>query len=375
MKKTLCLLICFFVLTINVSAAPQLDIKAKSVILTEASTGNVMYEQNSDERLPMASVTKVMTMLLTMEAIDSGRIAMDDMVTASERAKSMGGSTIFLDAGEQMSVHDLLKGIAVASGNDACVAMAEYIAGSESEFVRMMNERAKQLGMNNTNFVNTNGLDTEGHYSSARDIAIMSRELIKHEKIFEFTTIWTDSLRGGEFGLANTNKLIRFYNGANGLKTGSTDEALFCLSASAKREGMQLIAVVLGSPTSQDRFDAARTLLDYGFANYKMMKVANTDEAIAFVPVEKGTEQSVALKCESEFTMLTSKSGQEDIEIKTQIPESVPAPVKKGDKVGKIIFFSKGEQICEMALTAAEDVQRKNYLVIFVDIIKRWLTV
>ncbi|MBR5219084.1 MAG: D-alanyl-D-alanine carboxypeptidase [Clostridia bacterium] len=375
MKKTLCLLICFFVLTINVSAAPQLDIKAKSVILTEASTGNVMYEQNSDERLPMASVTKVMTMLLTMEAIDSGRIAMDDMVTASERAKSMGGSTIFLDAGEQMSVHDLLKGIAVASGNDACVAMAEYIAGSESEFVRMMNERAKQLGMNNTNFVNTNGLDTEGHYSSARDIAIMSRELIKHEKIFEFTTIWTDSLRGGEFGLANTNKLIRFYNGANGLKTGSTDEALFCLSASAKRDGMQLIAVVLGSPTSQDRFDAARTLLDYGFANYKMMKVANTDEAIAFVPVEKGTEQSVVLKCESEFTMLTSKSGQEDIKIKTQIPESVPAPVKKGDKVGKIIFFSKGEQICEMALTAAEDVQRKNYLVIFVDIIKRWLTV
>lgn len=375
MKKTLCLLICFFVLTINVSAAPQLDIKAKSVILTEASTGNVMYEQNSDERLPMASVTKVMTMLLTMEAIDSGRIAMDDMVTASERAKSMGGSTIFLDAGEQMSVHDLLKGIAVASGNDACVAMAEYIAGSESEFVRIMNERAKQLGMNNTNFVNTNGLDTEGHYSSARDIAIMSRELIKHEKIFEFTTIWTDSLRGGEFGLANTNKLIRFYNGANGLKTGSTDEALFCLSASAKREGMQLIAVVLGSPTSQDRFDAARMLLDYGFANYKMMKVANTDEAIAFVPVEKGTEQSVALKCESEFTMLTSKSGQEDIEIKTQIPESVPAPVKKGDKVGKIIFFSKGEQICEMALTAAEDVQRKNYFVIFVDIIKRWLTV
>ena len=221
MKKIIPIILsCLLVLSITAFAEPETD--CKSAILVEASSGKVLFEQNPHESLPPASVTKVMTLLLTMEAIDGGSLALDDIVTASENAKSYGGSTIFLDAGEQMSVNDLLKGIAVASGNDACVAIAEHIAGSESSFVDMMNNRAKELGMNDTNFLNCNGLDTDGHVTSAYDIALMSRELLKHEKIFDYTTIWTDTLRGGQFNLANTNKLIRFYSGANGLKTGST---------------------------------------------------------------------------------------------------------------------------------------------------------
>ena len=258
--------ICFFILsiimlfTVTVKAENETfdGVDAKSYILMEQSTGRVLAESNPDEQLPIASVTKIMTMLLIMEAVDEGVITLNDMVTVSENAMSYGGSTMFLETGEQLSVNDMLKGIAVASANDGSVAMAEHLAGSESGFVEKMNTRAKELGMENTHFMNTNGLDEDNHYSSARDVAIMSRELLKHPKITDYTSIWTDELRGGKFQLANTNKLIRFYTGANGLKTGSTSQALCCLSASAVRSDMQLIAVVLGAPTSDKRFSSAR---------------------------------------------------------------------------------------------------------------------
>ena len=280
MKRVICLCCAVFLLSFNLVgyANPQIQTSAKSVLLMEQSTKEILYENNPDEQLAIASVTKIMTMLLIMEALDEGKISMEDMVPVSERAMSMGGSTMFLEAGEELSVYEMLKGIAVASANDGCVAMAEFISGSVETFVAEMNKRAQELGMKNTNFVNTNGLDAEGHYSSARDVALMSAELLKHEKIFEFTTIWTDKMHDGKFDLSNTNKLIRFYSGANGLKTGSTDKALCCLSATAKRDDLQLIAVVLGAPTSNDRFNDARTLLDYGFANYDVEKFATKEE-------------------------------------------------------------------------------------------------
>ncbi|MBR0028591.1 MAG: D-alanyl-D-alanine carboxypeptidase, partial [Clostridia bacterium] len=248
MKRIISLIISVSVILGTVATAegenaPELNIDARAAILIEQESGTVMYEMNSDEQMPIASVTKIMTMLLIMEAVDSGQIALDDMVTVSENAMSYGGSTMFLETGEKLSVNDMLKGIAVASANDGCVAMAEFLAGSEDAFVDMMNKKAAELGMKNTHFMNTNGLDEDNHFSSARDVAIMSRELLKHKTIFNYTSIWMDTLRGGKFQLANTNKLIRYYDGANGLKTGSTSKALCCLSASAKRDDMQLIAV------------------------------------------------------------------------------------------------------------------------------------
>ena len=245
-----------------------LSLNAPSALLMEYSTGEILYEKNAYEKKPMASVTKIMTLLLTMEEISAGRLSYDDIVTGSAHAKSYGGSTIFLDEGEKMTVKDIIKGIAVASGNDAAAAIAEHIAGSEPAFVNMMNKRAKELGMTNTNFVNSNGLDAYGHYSCAYDIALMSRELMSHNDIFQFTTIWTDTLRDGQFELSNTNKLIRFYEGATGLKTGSTDDALFCISATAKRDNMHLIAVIMAAPTSKLRQADASSLLNYGFSKY-----------------------------------------------------------------------------------------------------------
>ena len=269
-------------------------INAKSGFLTEASTGEVLYEQNADERLPIASVTKTMTMLLIMEALDSGKIKYDDSVTVSEYAASMGGSQVFLEVGEQMSVDDMLKAIAVASGNDAAVAMAEHISGSEGAFVEKMNKRAAELGCDNTHFINCNGLDeTPEHYSSARDIAKISRELLKHTKIFDYTTIWMDSLRNGSFGLSNTNKLIRFYKGANGLKTGSTSTAKYCISATAERDGMQLIAVIIAAPTTADRFSSASAMLDYGFANYEVANEGFVDIPIPYVRIEGGVNEQI----------------------------------------------------------------------------------
>lgn len=371
MKKVICFFICvcFMMHSVVVFAEGNTDLglNAKSVILMEESTGNILYENNPDERLPIASVTKVMTMLLIMEAVDSGKINLDDMVTVSENAMSYGGSTMFLETGEQLTVNDMLKGIAVASANDGCVAMAEHLAGSESAFVDMMNEKAKELGMENTHFMNTNGLDEDDHYSSARDVAIMSRELMKHETIFNYTSIWMDTLRGGKFQLANTNKLIRFYDGANGLKTGSTSKALCCLSAAAKRNDMQLIAVVLGAPTSAERFASAKSLLDYGFANYALNTQITAGDEVQKIAVEKGVDKEVGVVAGDSCSTLVKKGQEDNITKEIKIDETITAPIEAGQKIGTMTISRDGEVIADIDLNASSAVEKKGIGLIIKD--------
>lgn len=371
MKKVICFFICvcFMMQSVVVFAEGNTDLglNAKSAILMEESTGNILYESNPDERLPIASVTKVMTMLLIMEAVDSGKISLDDMVTVSENAMSYGGSTMFLETGEQLTVNDMLKGIAVASANDGCVAMAEHLAGSESAFVDMMNERAKELGMENTHFMNTNGLDEDDHYSSARDVAIMSRELMKHETIFNYTSIWMDTLRGGKFQLANTNKLIRFYDGANGLKTGSTSKALCCLSAAAKRNDMQLIAVVLGAPTSAERFASAKSLLDYGFANYAVNTQITAGDEVQNIAVEKGVDKEVGVVAGDSCSTLVKKGQEDNITKEIKIDETITAPIEAGQKIGTMTISRDGEVIADIDLNASSAVEKKGIGLIIKD--------
>lgn len=371
MKKVICFFICvcFMMQSVAVFAEGNTDLglNAKSAILMEESTGNILYESNPDERLPIASVTKVMTMLLIMEAVDSGKISLDDMVTVSENAMSYGGSTMFLETGEQLTVNDMLKGIAVASANDGCVAMAEHLAGSESAFVDMMNEKAKELGMENTHFMNTNGLDEDDHYSSARDVAIMSRELMKHETIFNYTSIWMDTLRGGKFQLANTNKLIRFYDGANGLKTGSTSKALCCLSAAAKRNDMQLIAVVLGAPTSAERFASAKSLLDYGFANYAVNTQITAGDEVQKIAVEKGVDKEVGVVAGDSCSTLVKKGQEDNITKEIKIDETITAPIEAGQKIGTMTISRDGEVIADIDLNASSAVEKKGIGLIIKD--------
>ena len=371
MKKVICFFICvcFMIQSVVVFAEGNTDLglNAKSVILMEESTGNILYENNPDERLPIASVTKVMTMLLIMEAVDSGKINLDDMVTVSENAMSYGGSTMFLETGEQLTVNDMLKGIAVASANDGCVAMAEHLAGSESAFVDIMNEKAKELGMENTHFMNTNGLDEDDHYSSARDVAIMSRELMKHETIFNYTSIWMDTLRGGKFQLANTNKLIRFYDGANGLKTGSTSKALCCLSAAAKRNDMQLIAVVLGAPTSAERFASAKSLLDYGFANYAVNTQITAGDEVQKIAVEKGVDKEVGVVAGDSCSTLVKKGQEDNITKEIKIDEAITAPIEAGQKIGTMTISRDGEVIADLDLNASSTVEKKGIGLIIKD--------
>lgn len=364
MKKGLCAVLAFFIVFSGgyvYAEKPMLEIEAKAVVLMESGTGKVLYEENPDERLPIASVTKIMTMLLIMEAIDDKVITLEDMVPVSERAMSMGGSTMFLEAGESLSVHDMLKGIAVASANDGCVAMGEYLAGSVENFVSQMNKRAKELGMENTNFVNTNGLDADEHYSSAKDVAKMSRELLKHELIFDYTTIWTDELRDGKFELANTNKLVRFYDGATGLKTGSTSKAQCCISATAKRNDMHLIAVVLGAPDSNKRFSGARTLLDYGFSAYEVKKITSKGEKYEKVKVSKGVKSELKTAVKSEISVLTKKGDQTEAEIKVKMNDNIKAPVRKGDTVGKITAMMGGIKAGESDIVATQNIEKKTY--------------
>lgn len=371
MKKVICFFICvcFMMQSVVVFAEGNTDLglNAKSAILMEESTGNILYESNPDERLPIASVTKVMTMLLIMEAVDSEKISLDDMVTVSENAMSYGGSTMFLETGEQLTVNDMLKGIAVASANDGCVAMAEHLAGSESAFVDMMNEKAKELGMENTHFMNTNGLDEDDHYSSARDVAIMSRELMKHETIFNYTSIWMDTLRGGKFQLANTNKLIRFYDGANGLKTGSTSKALCCLSAAAKRNDMQLIAVVLGAPTSAERFASAKSLLDYGFANYAVNTQITAGDEVQKIAVEKGVDKEVGVVAGDSCSTLVKKGQEDNITKEIKIDETITAPIEAGQKIGTMTISRDGEVIADIDLNASSAVEKKGIGLIIKD--------
>lgn len=374
-KRIISLILCFIFIFPNVYATDNksLEISAPSCILMEADTGTVLFEKNAHEMLPPASVTKIMTILLTMEAIESGKIKYDDMVVGSARAKSMGGSTIFLDEGEALSVRDMIKGMVVASGNDACVAMAEHLAGSVEEFVALMNKRAKELGMNETNFENCNGLDADGHKISAYDIAIMSRELLKHNDIFAFTTIWMDSLRDGKFTLSNTNKLIRFYKGATGLKTGSTSVAKNCISATAKRDGMHLIAVVMGAPTSKNRFADASNLLNYGFGAYGVKKVISKGDTLATQEIKKGMKQKAELIAEKDYTYLYKKNESKNVLPKISAELSAEAPIEKGKSAGKAEVVADGKVIGEVNLLYKESIEKKKFITVYTSIITNWI--
>lgn len=337
----------------------SLKLDCKSAILIEANTETVLYEKNADEPLPPASVTKVMTLLLVMETIESGRLSYGDTVRASANACSMGGSQIFLKENEEMSVEDLLKSVVIASANDAAVALAEHICGSEEAFVEQMNIKAAKLGMENTRFENTNGLDdtVQNHVTSARDIAIMSRELIKYPKIIELSSLWMDSIRNGSFGLTNTNRLIRFYKGATGLKTGSTDKAGFCISATASREGMSLICVVMGAETRDERNSIATRLLDYGFNNYRLFKAEG--RSVENIPVIKGEKEFFDAEYRDISIVIPKNTGKLSAGI--SIAENIEAPVKMGDIVGVVSFTNGKEEVCQIDIIASENVKKCSF--------------
>lgn len=342
--------------------AVELPVKAKAALLMEKETGQVLFAQNEHEKLEPASVTKIMTLLLVMEAIDRGELKYEDMVTVSANAASMGGSQVYLSEGEQISVEELLKAVCVSSGNDAAVALAEKTAGVTELFVERMNNRARELGMQDTHFVNCTGLPAEGHVTSARDIAVMSRELIvNHPDIRRFTTIWMDTLRDGQFQLSNTNKLIRFYQGATGLKTGSTDSARYCISATAEREGMELIAVVLKSPSGQQRFEDAKALLNYGFSTYGLVH-ASPEEPLPPVPVQLGAQGTVQPRVDpAEGLLLAEKSRLQGLEQTVTLPESAEAPVRQGDVLGTLTVTQNGETVLEVPIRAAETVEKLTF--------------
>ena len=330
----------------------------------EVNTGKILYEMNSDEKLPPASITKIMSLLLVMEAISSGKMSVEDVITASEHACSMGGSQIWLEPGETMTVDDLLKAAVIASANDATVALGEQIAGSEEGFVAMMNARAKELGMNNTNFIYATGLDAERHLSTAHDVAIMSKELIKHDLIKKYSTVWMDSLRDGESELVNTNKLVRFYEGTTGLKTGTTSGAGYCLSATAERNGLELVAVVMSGDTSNDRFNGAKKMLDYGFANYEYASIAPQLDKNE-IKIEKGVEKTVKIKAPNNFGALLKKSEAAAITQKLNLKENITAPIKKDQSVGTVDFYLNDEMIGQVDVVAADSVDKMSFLTAF----------
>lgn len=340
----------------------DLEIKAKSVVLMEPKTGKILYESNPHEKLAPASITKIMSLLLIMEAIDAGNLKLDTVISASEHACSMGGSQIWLEPNETMTVNDLLKACFVASANDATVALAEAVAGSEESFVAMMNEKAKELGMLDTNFENATGLDSDNHLTSAYDVALMSSALIGHELVKNYSTIWMDSLRNGEIGLVNTNKLVRFYEGATGLKTGTTSKAGSCLSATAERNGMQLVAVVMGASNSNDRFNGARKLLDYGFANWSFLNVIVNDENLTSIPVTGGTALSVDIAANETKSILVPKGKRDSVTQEITIETELKAPVKKGQQVGISRIVLDGEELGVIPITAANDVDEMTFM-------------
>lgn len=341
----------------------------------EQNTGTILYEYNPHEQLRPASVTKVMTVLLIMEAIDNGIISLEDSVPCSEKASSMGGSQIWLDTTETLTVHEMLKAICVVSANDCCVAMSEYIAGSEELFVEQMNKRAKELGMNDTCFKNCHGIDEDGHVTSSYDIALMSRELIsKHPQITNYTTIWMDTLRNGESELVNTNKLIRNYDGATGLKTGSTSTALFNLSATATRNNLSLIAVIMRGETSAIRFSEAQKLLDYGFNNFEFVKLGSKDEVVKNVTVNKGIYSNLDIIFENDVGCLTKKGTSKNIVSNISINENISAPVHRGDKLGEVSYTLNNEIIAKVNLVAKEDIKNLNFVNMYTRIIENWFT-
>ena len=345
------------------------DLDCISAVLMEAETGTVLYNKNGSEALPPASVTKIMTLLLVMEAIDTGRLKLNDTLQVSEYAASMGGSQVYLEPGEEISVEDLIKSVVIASANDAAVTLAEAVAGSETGFITMMNERAKSLGMSNTNFENATGLDDTAvnHVTSAIDIAIMSRKLISHPLILNYSSIWMDSIRNGAFGLTNTNRLVRFYNGATGLKTGSTSKAKFCISATAKRDGMHLIAVIMGAPTRDIRNEAAKKLLDHGFANYSIYR--DPAKMIGNVKMLRGVDGFCPVSHAS-FSALLPKGSSSKVSVITEIPGELTAPVREGDVIGKIVYSADGKTIGSVDVVCSADVDAIG----FFGLLKRMLS-
>ena len=359
-------------LTVRAGAAEP-DVSAPSAILMEEATGEVLYEKNAHERLAPASVTKIMTLLLVMEALESGRIGWDDTVTASAAAAAKGGSQIYLEENEQLPLEEMLKSVVISSANDCATALAEHIAGSESAFVQMMNERAEQLGMTDTHFVNCTGLDdgpdAAEHLTTAYDIALMSRELLKHEEIKKYTTIWMDTVRNGEFGLSNTNKLVRFYDGTTGLKTGYTSAAGHCLSASAKRGGMELIAVVLHCDSSPHRFESAKALLNYGFANYALV-TPQPEEAIGAVPVRLGTQESVTPVLQTDAPVLVDKALAASAKSTVQLAGQVTAPVEQGQTLGMLTVKAGDQTLAEIPLVAPEAIPALTWWDVFLPMLK-----
>lgn len=380
MKKLCCLVLAIFIFCFGIKVkAEDLNLaqNAKSAILMEASTGEIIFEKNSHEKLHPASMTKMMSMLLILENIEKGVINWDDIVTVSSNASSMGGSQILLETNEQMSVSDLFKGIAVASGNDAVVAMAEKIAGTEEEFVNMMNKRANELGLTDTNFKNCHGLDDANHYSSASDMAKIAMELVKHEKLFEYTSIYEDYLREGtdrKFWLVNTNKLVRFYSGADGLKTGYTGEAGFCLTATAKRNGMRIIAVVMGEPDSKTRTSDVSSMLDYAFAQYETETFLSTESILDTININKGKKEYVNIVPKENVTILNKKTDNKKNATYNLEMYDMKLPLKKGDTVGKLSVYVDDNLYRDIDVTVSDDIEKADILTLYGRYLKKIFT-
>jgi len=371
-KFILCTFLSFALILGNISfvKADGMDLNCKSAILVDAASGEVILEKNSHEKLPPASVTKVMTMLLIMDAVDSGKITLNDKVTISKQAesKSTEGTRLLLEAGEIRTVHELLLGIAVESANDACIAMAEYIAGSEEEFVKLMNQKAKELGMNDTNFMNANGLHIDGHVTSAHDIALMSRALIKHQKIFDYISQYMVEVKVGKNNdvlrsLANKNKMVRFYPDVDGIKTGYTRQAMYCISVSAKKNNLRLISVIMGAPDVPTRTKEARKLLDYGFANYSNHSIAKSGDVVAEVPVTKGDKNHITVVSKDEISILIKKGDDKNIKKEIKIPENLAAPIKKDQQLGEMIVYKDDKEIAKFPLVSSCDVNKSSFMV------------
>lgn len=377
MKKGIVLLLGILIMLPCRVGALNLAENAKSAILIEASTGTIIYEKNSHEKLAPASMTKMMSMLLIVEAIEDGKLSWNQMITTSENASSMGGSQILLETGEKMSVEDLFKGIAVASGNDAVVALSEAVAGTEEEFVNMMNQRAKELGLEDTNFKNPHGLDTANHYTSAYDMAMIAKELVRHEKVLEFTSIYEDYLREDQENkvwLVNTNKLVKFYDGMDGLKTGYTKEAGYCLTATAKRGDTRFITVVMGEEDTKTRNSETTSMMDYAFGQYEVEKVLDKKRTVGTVRVEKGTVDTIQLVPIDDVTILNKKSIQKknsNYEVKTK---TITAPIKKGEQVGELILEVDGEEKRTVPLTVQESIEKANLLEVYLSHVKSMLS-
>ena len=373
MKKiiaaVLCILLMIPTLSISASALSGEELSAPSAVLVETDSGKILFEKNKDEQRPCASITKVMTLLLVMEALDTGKIHLDDVVTTSAHAASMGGSDIWLEEGEQMTVDEMIEATAVASANDAAVALAEHIAGSEEDFVKMMNEKAQELGMTQTTFLNCNGLDEDGHLTSAYDVALMSRELLRHNKILDYSTIWLDTLRSGETQIVNTNKLLKTYPGITGLKTGTTSEAGSCISATAQRDDLSLVAVVLGAPSGKERFSDAASLLDYGFANFSTVKLSMTEELYP-IAVEGGMQDTVDIVCEGSSAVTVPKGEEANVIQSAELEESLSAPVEKGQKAGTLRYTLNGETVASFDVVTADAVEAMTFLTVFSEVFK-----